>query len=552
MSGKVVILGMDGLTFDCVDPLVAGGVMPNLGRMLQEGCSAVLRSAVPHSTAPAWVSLATGCHPGKHGCFDFLVPHGALGRFRPVTSADIRTQTFYECLENAGRKVILINLPVSYPPRVCRDDQVVITSLMTQGPNAVFPESLKERFPVLERYRIFPDPAIATNGTADEAISDIRQLEQVRFECARVLFQDMPWDCFFYMISGTDWIQHRRHRLLRSPRPRPASPEARAFADFDGYLGWFRDHLPQGAHLLLVSDHGFTLRRGIFYLNTWLWRRGYLRVDVGARPSGVISTPGEVARRSASSGIRFTPPGSVLAFLGRHPVLGRWTQRLYGVLKGKLGMKAHLGVGAPVPSASRAFCPWEGMWGIYLNDARRFSDGIIVDEGEYQRLRREIQEGLSALRDPFDGAPVFDSVRLKEEEYQGPWSHLAPDIVLASTRFQLDTLVTRPDLLFRAVEHQGHSPWGVLAAWGPQVLPGARLPECAIVDVAPTVLHLMDVPIPADRDGRILLDMYRESAPSRHRAPRWAQPAAVQAAAPALLEQDEEAVMDRLRSLGYL
>ena len=68
---RVLVLGLDGATFDLLDAWMERGLMPNVQRLATEGSRAVLRSVMPPVTAPAWTSFATGVRPGKHGVFDF-------------------------------------------------------------------------------------------------------------------------------------------------------------------------------------------------------------------------------------------------------------------------------------------------------------------------------------------------------------------------------------------------------------------------------------------------------------------------------------------------
>lgn len=550
MKRRLVIIGMDGLTFDCTEPLIKAGFLPEFSRTIKSGTSAILRSTTPPCTAPAWVSFATGCNPGKHGCFDFLVPHGPFGHFRTVNSRDIRTQTFYEIAAEAGMKVVLINLPVSYPPLLSGPDNIVITSLMTRGDQAVFPRQTVERFPILKRYRIYPDPYIAANGTDAEYIQDVMALERVRFECGRELYRGVDWDIFFYLISGTDWVQHRRHEHLLQPRA--GSPELKAFAEFDKYLGWFLDNLPAGAHLIIVSDHGFMRRKGIFFLNTWLWKEGYLKVHPAITESPRPSTPQGFARAQALRKRKIRPSPGLLRWIDRFPALWDMARLLSRPFKRALRLQLDYCNGNPVPEESRAFCPWEGMWGIFLNEAAMFHKDSPGEGAPSRGLAEEIKEKLLKLKDPEENLPVFEAVFLREELYTGPWVHLAPQLVLHSSRFQIDTTVTQPGLLFRRARHQGHSPYGVLVAAGPQARRNERIEEVSIMDVAPTLLHLLGLPIPSDRDGRILQEIFRPGSEALGRPPRQLPPT-VKTLHPLPPSCEEERVVEeRLRSLGYL
>ena len=72
MPPRTVIIGLDGATFDVLDPLMRDGTMPFLARFLAQGTRAGLRTLVPALTPPAWTSLMTGRSPGHHGVFEFF------------------------------------------------------------------------------------------------------------------------------------------------------------------------------------------------------------------------------------------------------------------------------------------------------------------------------------------------------------------------------------------------------------------------------------------------------------------------------------------------
>ncbi|MDP6458218.1 MAG: alkaline phosphatase family protein, partial [Candidatus Bathyarchaeota archaeon] len=67
---KVLVLGLDGGTFDIIRPLTEDGRLPNLARLMEEGTWGNLDSTLPPVTIPAWVSMMTGMNPGRLGFFD--------------------------------------------------------------------------------------------------------------------------------------------------------------------------------------------------------------------------------------------------------------------------------------------------------------------------------------------------------------------------------------------------------------------------------------------------------------------------------------------------
>ena len=73
MTGtKMLVLGLDGATWDVIFPLLQAGKMPNLKYLVDGGMWGYLNSTNPPMTLPSWSSMLTGCNPGKHGIFDFV------------------------------------------------------------------------------------------------------------------------------------------------------------------------------------------------------------------------------------------------------------------------------------------------------------------------------------------------------------------------------------------------------------------------------------------------------------------------------------------------
>jgi predicted AlkP superfamily phosphohydrolase/phosphomutase len=545
MPRRVLVIGLDGATFDLIEPWAKQGVLPNIDRLLQQGTRAALRSTWPHATAPAWTTFATGANPGQHGIFDFLLPESTLENLRTVTSADIKVTTFYEMLERAGRHCILVNLPVSYPPRI--DRGIVITSLMTQGQQWVYPSSLLDKYPQLHQYRIGPDGEIAGRGTTDEYIADIRRLEKTRFECARELFTHEPWDFFFFLISGTDWIQHRKYTDLIRDEPTDKLPAVKAFREFDSYIGWFLDNLPQDTNLFIISDHGFCRRDGIFFVNTWLHQEGYLELTAGPARR---NTPSRLAeeREEARTRKRSIRLGRWASILQSHPRLRKAARRAYHLLRSALPLSIDFKSMRIDVSRSQVYMTWEGGWGIYVNDKSRFEVGLVEAE-KCEPLRAEIMAKLRSLRDPESGQPVFEEVKRKEEVYTGTELTLAPDILLASNTYQVDAIAT--EHLFWRSSHNGHSPLGILIALGPDIRQGERVSEAGLADLVPTILHVMGLPVRDHMDGRVLQEVFRADSEPMTREVTYAE-AESRTQEQRREAEDSQEVKDRLRALGYL
>ena len=69
---KVFVLGLDGATFDQLNPLMNEGYLPNIKSMCEQSAYGPLETVFPPVTAPAWLSMASGLNPGKTGVFDYI------------------------------------------------------------------------------------------------------------------------------------------------------------------------------------------------------------------------------------------------------------------------------------------------------------------------------------------------------------------------------------------------------------------------------------------------------------------------------------------------
>ncbi|MGC9398866.1 MAG: alkaline phosphatase family protein [Anaerolineae bacterium] len=531
MEKRLVVIGLDGATFDLPKPWSKAGHLPNLRRLLEEGAHGILKGTIPFTTLPAWTSLATGKGPGKHGCYDFRLPSDSLGHSRLITSRNIPGKTFYELLTEADKRVTLINLPVSYPPRITG---TVITSLMTQGSQCVFPLTLIDEVPGLASYRI-----IAESRTPDA----IRAVEKERFEIAQQLFE-REWDFFFLLFSGSDHISHEMYDQMTQESPTAGGGQV--FLDIDRYLGWFMDHLPSDTNLLVISDHGFRSYPAIFYVNSWLAQGGYLTLGGDVRPEGedFLSKMEDTPRQERRPGLR-----RLSQALFNHPRLYRLGKRIYHRLRSFLPLDLDLVSRGIDLSQSVAYAATNECKGIYINDRQRFADGIVAPS-DVSPLREEIIAKLEALVDPFARQPVFSRVWRKEELYHGPYLDRAPDVILESNVFISFLLRSAEPFEHTAVNY--HNRDGIFLAWGPDVNGSTVVSAAEITDLAPTILHMMGFPIPEDMDGEVLHQMLEPGSEAAERAVRFCAGTGTE-----LLDdekqsqEDEQLVKDRLRALGY-
>jgi len=115
MNRKVLIIGLDGATFDVINPLIQEGWMPNLAKLIKIGTAGPMFSTIPPVSGPAWLSLATGMKPEKTSIYDFLYKRADSYRLQSISSSDYAGRAIWDYLSKADKRVGILNYPLCKP-----------------------------------------------------------------------------------------------------------------------------------------------------------------------------------------------------------------------------------------------------------------------------------------------------------------------------------------------------------------------------------------------------------------------------------------------------
>lgn len=530
--GRVIVIGIDGATWDLLEVLMDRGVMPSLNDLSKDSVVGDLKSTNPPVTAPAWISIATGVNPGKHGCFDFNKAEKSLSNLRPLQSWDIQAKTFYEILSEKGKKSILVNLPGSYPPLT---SQITITSLLTQGENCVFPEELKKESEVFDNYRIFPDTSFLRKGDLRKYINDVYSVEKKRLDIMKHLW-NKDWDCFFIVFSGGDWLSHEIFsEMLSGKAPEEAYD---VFRLFDEAIYFVAKKMNSDDNLMIVSDHGFKRAKGVLHLNEILFKRGFLKPDFN-NPSPPLSHKMEENLFSKKD-YKKVPP-----FILKMGLKNVFVEKAIRALR-KINFPYPLFLKADLSSTSALMLTSES-YGITINDKKRFVDGV-VEESDYDKVREDLRNLLIEIE--FEGKKVFKDVFFKEEVYYGENIDLAPDIVFGDSEWGYSSAVrTLEKNPFAVVERGVHSLFGVFLCYGKSIVRGRlNKGEISVKDVTPMILYFLNEKIPQNMDGKVVKRIIEESFIKSHPIEfcEYEKPKRERK------EIDGEEIQKKLKSLGYM
>ena len=522
---KVLVIGLDGATFDIIKPLVKKGELPTLAKLMKEGVHGRLKSTIPPASIPAWPSFMTGVNPAKHGCFDFMKRHKNEYYGRIITSKDMKAPTLWKILNKFDIKSIVINVTGTYPPEEING--IIISGLLTpKGKNFVYPISLQNEIEE-KGYRIFVDDDVLK--ASDEVLFlELCKLEEKRVEVAIHLMKVYEWDFFIIMIIGTDTIQHMlwNNKDLIS----------KYYEKMDELIANIIENIEEDkTDIFVISDHGFGELKKIVHINKWLHDLGLL----AHRKVNISSTREFKINSLRGEGISRTKYRILLSKLGVTQeniaqVFGKFTvlKAIYRFLPKKSKKmfhelpKTNLDIDWSNTKAFLASFFGTETQAIMINLKGREPQGI-VDHDEYNRLRDYIYCKLKELEDPETGEKIFENIFKKEEIYRGPYISEAPDIVtLLKGEYKFSVDLKAKEIITPLNKIQGsHRLYGILIAYGPDIKQDMTIENAQIIDLAPTILHILDVPIPKDMDGRVLKEIFAEDSDIADREIRYQESA---------------------------
>ncbi len=533
---RLLLVGLDGATFDVLDPLMANGVMPNLRELVEGGSSGILESTKPPITPAAWTTFMTGKGPGRHGIIDFLRYDPTNNRLFFNNNQKISQKTVWQILSDKQYKVGSINVPMTFPPEPVNG--FMISGFDTpSGEDFTYPKELQAelfaRYPDYTHEKKWERSAFGGDRLFARNLDYISQSFQRGYELARFCGDKYGWNIMMVLFKLVDNLQHKAWRHL-DPRTRDSNPRRRdltieCLAKLDVVIGKLKRFADEHqATIILMSDHGHGSLDGKAQPNLLLARWGYL----GLRSNlARTRTRGQVWWRRLTKSRNGSPT--------EHPD----------------NLDHDLAIDWP---RTRACVLHAGIYGfLYLNlKGRQPKEIATVEPGEFESLRSEIRDKLLAAkcrdREGRETA-IFPEVYTTEELYgcsrrDYPWM---PDLLLAP----MDGLAVVKKIRGRSPVRwvplsrmEGtHRLEGVLVAHGPNIAPGQKI-RAHIADLTPTILAGLGERVPKDMEGRVLQELFSTPVTVEYEPP---QDRKVEEA-PVLSKEQMAEVARRLGDLGYL
>ena len=527
-----LFIGLDGATFTVLDELTrdlpgAGITMPFLKGIMEQGSRAKLRSTPNPLTPPAWTSIMTGKGPGHHGVFDFIRAEDQGGEvyWTLYDCRDVDSEMIWSIASRKDKKIAALNFPLTAPPPDVNGSIVpgfIPAKHLRRNthPRELF-ERLKQGIPGFDPKELAWD--FDKEKLASEVLSPEETAKWVAYHLPReeqwfkiaeyILENDKP-DLMAVMFDGTDKIQHQAWPSLDPALlPQNPTPHEQAmrevclqyFRNVDRYIERLVTLAGPDAQVFFASDHGFTASHEVLRINSFLEDLGYLK---WAQNDGSE----QALRREASDFANLD-----------------W-------------------------SATTAYCRTPSSNGIHIRVAEKPGDPGIPP-AEYAAFRDKLIQDLYSLKDPDSGERIVADVLKREDWFPGAHMQRACDLTLVLRDHGFVSIRNlKPAVVKRAVPAGTHHPDGIFMAYGRGIAANGMVDSRKIVDVCPTLLHSLGLPVPSDIEGEAATTFFSADWLAQHPVKKGAKTRSV---ARRQLEQEmddkeKKQMIEQLQMLGYM
>lgn len=474
MKNSVLIIGIDGATWNLLKPWIKKGDLPTFKKLIDKGSEGDMKTVIPPLSCSAWPSLFTGTNPGKHGIFEYLTESGKL-----INSTMIKSEKIWNILSQHGKRCCIIGVPVTYP--VEEINGYMVSCVLTPPHEKIYshpPELMdllkKHGYKTNIKYEkntvlpVLPEQKNIT-WQKNKILEDSYDLFNRKYLTVKDLMKE-PWDFFMWVFGESATAQY----LFWDKKEVILEFFKKVDACIDDLVKTFSAKNPN-SYIFIVSDHGFHAAPKIsFNFRAWLNKNGFVK-DKRTLLQKIIPKFYRTLNK--------TPLSKLIFFFIKSREIRESFQRK----------------------------STESL-GIYYRNGL-FIDKSQLEDNDYEKLRDDIIEKLKCIKYPLTDDSPFQIIEKREEIYSGDNLEYAPDIVLVpKENYSLNFYDS--DKVFDNVGpimpgRHSSDLYGIFLAYGDGIQSG-NIKNISILDIFPTVLHILDVPISRNADGRVIKEIFKK------------------------------------------
>jgi len=481
---KVLVIGLDGAAWSVINNLIQRGELQTFQKLIEHGVYGCVESTIPPWTIPAWNALTTGLNPGKLGFSTFTVKTNK--DFKPYyfVIKDPK-RNLWDILSVMGKKVIIANLPNIYS--AYRINGVMISGFLnTDEFKVAYPPSLLEELDriaggyVVDVTKLI-DPTLSSDGEYyRKEISILRKHHEV----FKHLLKEYPWDFAFLVYAEPDRVQHRfwgDERVLS------------VYRMLDVMLSELLTIVDKNTCIFIISDHGFGVGdEKILFINEWLAKSKYLYLKKNLKRDTFVRLINIIKKLGLQGLVEFT--------------ISTLPSRLKAYLRKEANFVKSSGIVEQTDWEKTKALGYGVFGDIWLN---------VDDSVEYEITRNKL---INELKKEFgEGLKIYK----KEEIYNGPHTEKLPDLIILVDDEHINAI--SPHIAVESIKptRGNHRLYGIFIASGIGIKNNYRIENIKIYDLFSTLLHLFNLPIPGDVDGRVLMEIFEPGSKFAKRKPEY-------------------------------
>lgn len=456
---KVAVIGLD-----CATPQLVFDrfheELPNISRLMRQGSYGELESTHPPITVPAWSAMMSSRDPGELGFYGFRNRRDYTYQgYRLANGLAVDVPRVWDHLGQQGLRSVLLGVPQTYPPKKMVGESVGCFLTPSTSEPYTYPPSLREEIDNVCGGYILDVDDFRTDDK--QRIADhIFEMTRRRFKVAKHLVGKRQWEYFMMVEMGVDRIHHGFWKYFDPTHPKfePGNRYEHLIREYykfvDAEVGELMSLFDRDTAVLIVSDHGAKSMVGGICVNEWLIQNGYLRLK------HMPTSP---------------TPFSKIEIDWDHTLA--WADGGYYAR-------------------------------MFLNVRGREPRGQVAP-ADYEKLRERLMTEIAAIEDP--SGKNIGSVALRPQELYKVQRGVPPDLIVYFGNLDWRSVGSVGYGSIYTFENDtgpddaNHAQHGIFAMQVPgREDGGRRLSGLRLYDIAPTVLNLFGLEIPAEMQGRVI------------------------------------------------
>lgn len=509
LATKLLMIGLDAAEGSLIREWMAAGFLPCLQKLVLEGALATLQSPAYEFPDLVWPTIYTSLGPARLGRYYYIQLQPQEWSLK-LLEDELHGTPFWVHASRQGKRCIVLDAPKTTLSEPFEGMQLASWGAhASHAKTATHPPELLPA--MLDRYGAYPLHSCDSHGRGPNDYAMLRRQLLDGIEARRRMFTDVltssDWDLALVGFSETHCAGHQFWHLydpghpLHDPQDRHGLRNALrdVYQAVDKAIAGLLKAAGPNAGVIIFSGHGMRAQyHGRELLPALLQMWGMLE-DENIQPDPSRHHRAHV-RKSLTRRLR-----DMIPMPWQYAVKKRLPASIEQYL-----ICRFMGAEKLDPKARAVYIPNNDLnTSIRINLIGRDRYGRVAPGEEYERLLSFLAERLHELINPATGRPAVERVTRVSDQYDGEYLNVLPDLtVLWSGDHSIDALQS-PGYGLVVGSHDdlrtgGHAPDGFLMA-SRGVAARLNLNGADDKDIAPSVLHMLGLPIPDSMEGHSLV-----------------------------------------------